>query len=227
MFFRATFLHAGLLLALAIPAASIARAQSLNIEVANMRQELDLLRQRLGELQLSVESLQRELADTRAAAAAADKQNYATVNQLNNAIADLNRLIKDTSSASKTDILRTVSAQMDTLVKQTNDALADMAKNINTAGRRTPAARTPPAPPATPPVFSDDYPKDGISYTVVPGDSLSRIAQKTGAKVEDIRNANKIANERALRPGQILFIPGSKPPPPPAPASPVEPAAVK
>ncbi len=223
MILRTKFLRAALLLALAISATVFARAQSLNVEVANMRQELELLRQRVGELQLSVESLQRELSDTRSTAAAG-KQSYATVKQLHDAIADLNRLIKDSNVASKADILRTVSTQMDKLVKQTNDALRDMAKSVN-ATRSSVGNTGSGNTSATAPAFSDNYPKEGISYTVQPGDSLSLIARKTGAKMKDIENANRIANPKALMPGQVLFIPGGKEPAPPAPASPVAPAA--
>ena len=36
------------------------------------------------------------------------------------------------------------------------------------------------------------------------------IAQKTGAKLQDIVNANKIADPTKIRVGQTLFIPGGK-----------------
>lgn len=216
MILRTTFLRAALLLALGISATAFARAQNLNVEVANMRQELDLLRQRVGELQLSVESLQRELSDTRASAG---RQSYATVKQLHDSVADLNRLIKDSNAASKADILRTVGTQMDKLVKQTNDALGDMAKSVN-ATRRSVSNTGSGNTPAPSPAFSDNYPKEGISYTVQPGDSLSVIARKTGAKMKDIENANRIANPRAIMPGQVLFIPGGKEPAAPSPVSP-------
>ena len=43
-----------------------------------------------------------------------------------------------------------------------------------------------------------------------PGDTLSKIAQKTGAKLSDIINANKIADPTKVQVGQQLFIPGGK-----------------
>ncbi|MDF9827075.1 LysM repeat protein [Ereboglobus sp. PH5-5] len=213
MFQPTKLIRAGLLLAAAIFAINFAPAQSLNVEVANMRQELIRLREQVGELQLEVESLRREVSETRASAAAG-KQSYATVNQLHDAIAEINRLIKDSGVATKADTLRTVSSQMDKLVKQTNDALNTMAKNIN-SGRRGGNTAS-----ATVPTFSDNYPKDGISYTVQPGDNLSVIARKTGAKTGDIINANRIADPTKLMPGQKLFIPGAKEPAPPSPVAP-------
>jgi len=210
--FRAGFVFA-LALSLSSASAVVAlRAQDLNVDVANMRQEIDMLRQRVGQLELNVESLQRDNNDLRAGAASSAKQNFATVDQLNKSIADLNRAIKD----SKTDTLTRVATQMDSLAKKSTDALNDMAAKVNAATRRagaTPATgtgRNTTATSAPAPVFSDNYPKDGISYTVVSGDSLARIAKKTGAKIEDIKNANKIANEKALQIGQILFVPGGR-----------------
>jgi LysM repeat protein len=60
--------------------------------------------------------------------------------------------------------------------------------------------------------FSDDFPKEGVSYTVQKGDTLAVIAKKTGAKQQDIINANKLADPSKINLGQTLFIPvsGSK-----------------
>jgi methionyl-tRNA formyltransferase len=64
--------------------------------------------------------------------------------------------------------------------------------------------------PAVQTTFSDDFPKEGINYTVQAGDTLSGIAKKTGAKLSDIRNANKIVDDTRIRVGQTLFIPQGK-----------------
>ena len=232
MFTRDTIFRAALALALALPLAPAAtlRAQDLAIEVANMRQELDLLRQRVGKLELDIESLQRENTDLRNKADATARRNFVTVDQLNKSIADINRAIKE----SKTDTLDRVKTEMESLTKQSNAALADMAEKVNAVAQRIPPP-PPPKPPGKPPppapVFSDNYPKEGITYTVVQGDSIATIARKTGAKQQDIINANKIANPKSLMIGQVLFIPGGRdpnapkePPPPPAPKSPIAPA---
>ena len=65
-------------------------------------------------------------------------------------------------------------------------------------------------PAVTTPTFTEDYPKEGVSYTVQKGDTLSNIAHKTGAKMQDIINANKIADPTRLQVGQTLFIPQGK-----------------
>jgi LysM repeat protein len=230
MFTKRTIFHTALALALALPFANAAtlHAQNIAVDVANMRQELDLLRQRIGQLELNVESVQRENNDLRNGAAATAKQNYATVDQLNKSIADLNRAIKD----SKADTLARVKTEMDSLTKQSNAALADMAAKVNAATQRTTTTtKTAGATTTAPPVFSDNYPEKGITYTIVSGDSIATIARKTGARQQDIINANKIANPKSLMIGQVLFIPGGRDPnasttpaPAPAPASPIAPA---
>jgi LysM repeat protein len=58
--------------------------------------------------------------------------------------------------------------------------------------------------------FTEDYPKEGVSYTVQKGDNLALIAKKTGAKQQDIINANKISDPSRIAVGQTLFIPGGK-----------------
>ena len=49
-----------------------------------------------------------------------------------------------------------------------------------------------------------------MSYTVQKGDSVGLIAKKTGAKAQDIVDANKLADPSRIQAGQTLFIPGGK-----------------
>ena len=58
--------------------------------------------------------------------------------------------------------------------------------------------------------FAEDYSKEGVSYTVQKGDTLALIAKKTGAKTQDIINANKLSDPSRINAGQTLFIPGGK-----------------
>ena len=179
------------------PVVLTAQAASPAIELANLREDVRLLVQRVGELSLRVEQLENENARL-ARNASGTEQNHATLTQLNTAIADLSRDIKASSAATKSEVLATVSTQIEALARQTNAALDSV-------------SRPRPAPaPVAPVAFSDDFPKEGVSYTVAAGDTVSRIAQKTGAKVADIVNANKLADPTRIRVGQVLFIPGGK-----------------
>lgn len=163
------------------------------VELANLRQDVMLLTQRVGELTMTVEQLNRENSALQAKAG----QSYVTVEQLNRAVADLNRTMQGAMADQKREVLNQVAGQIERLGKQTNAALDALARNQATR----PAVQT---------SFSEDFPKEGVNYTVVNGDTLSGIAKKTGAKLADIRNANKIADDTKIRVGQTLFIPQGK-----------------
>jgi hypothetical protein len=126
--------------------------------------------------------------------------------QFNTAVADLNASIKASVASSRTEILQQVAAQMENLAKQTNAALDSIAKARAAAQARPPAQASRAARPA----FGDAYPKDGVSYTVQKGDSVGLIAKKTGAKAQDIIDANKLADPSRIQAGQVLFVPGGK-----------------
>ncbi len=189
---NALIVIAGLTAAPAVPLL----AQSAAVEFANMREDVRLLTQRVGELQLRVEQLERENGELRAKSAGA-AQSYATLAQLNEAIADVNRSIRAGDSATKAETLQQVAAQMEKLAERTNASLASIAKGT---GSRAQAA----------PTFSDDFPKEGVPHVVQAGESLSGIARKYGAKSQDIINANRIADASKIQVGQTLFIPGGK-----------------
>lgn len=170
-----------------------------NLELANLREDVRMLSQRVGELQLRVEQLERENRELRDRSSAAG-QNYATLAQLNEAVADLNRTIKSSAATTKNETLMQVSGQMEKLAQQTNAAIESLAKGIHAANRSPVAA----------PAFSDDYPKEGVTYAVQKGDTLASIAKKTGGTPKDIINANKLADPSKIQAGQTLFIPGGK-----------------
>ena len=162
-------------------------------ELASLRQDLLLLNQRVGELSMAVEQLTRDNGALQAKAS----QSYITIEQLNKAVADTSRAMQAALGDQKKEVLAQVAGQLEKLGRQTNAALDAMAKSQVTR----PTVQT---------TFSDDFPKEGVNYTVVAGDTLSGIAKKTGGKLSDIRNANKIADDTRIRVGQTLFIPQGK-----------------
>lgn len=183
------------IIGLAGTAALCAQTGPSAVDFANVREDVRGLTQRVGELQLRVEQLERENNDLRLKAGASDK-SYATLTQLNQAIDDLNQTIRTSVAQSKDDTLHVVAAQMEKLAKQTNAALDSLAKAQ--AGARPATVQT---------SFSESYNKEGSSYTVQKGDTLARIAKKTGAREQDIINANKISDPSHIVVGQTLFIP--------------------
>jgi LysM repeat protein len=190
------------LLGAALATAALAQPAPSALDVANLREDVRGLTQRVGELSLKVEQLERENAELRQRTSALGS-TYATVAQVDSAIADVNRAIKSAVGTAKKETLEQVSVQMEKLANATNHALESLAKSQ--------AAATPlTAKAAAPATFSDNYPKEGTNYTVAKGDYLASIAKKTGAKAQDIINANKLSDPSHLTVGQTLFIPGGK-----------------
>lgn len=176
--------------------ASAAAQTPSQLEMANLREDVRGLVQRVGELSLRVEQLERENAELRGKAGEAERASVTTA-QLNDAIAALNQTIRASSASTKAETLQQVSVQLEKLAKQTNAAIDSLAKGMAT---RNPVQTT----------FAEDYAKEGVSYTVQKGDTLALIAKKTGAKAQDIINANKISDPSRINAGQTLFIPGGK-----------------
>ena len=170
------------------------QAASPAFELASLREDVRLLSQRVGDLSLRVEQLERENNDLRSKSG----QTYVTLAQLNEAIADVQKTLQTALREQKRETLQQVTGQLEKLAAETNAAINAVAKGAATR----PAVATP--------AFTEAYPKEGVSYTVQRGDTLSSIAHKTGGKMQDIINANKIADPTRLQVGQTLFIPQGK-----------------
>lgn len=171
------------------------RADPRAIELANLREDVRLLQQSVAELRATVDQLQRDNVAL-SNQAESGRAAYVTLAQLNDALAELRRSTDAAVADGKRDVLRTVGQQITKLAKETNAAVAAVAK-----GQASRASITT--------NFSNDFPKEGITHTVQSGETLSTIARKYRVSTKDIQNANRIADPTKLRVGQSLFIPGA------------------
>ncbi len=189
------FRYVGLLVVLTSPAWAQQNYSTDNtrVELASLRQDVLLLTQRVGELTMTVEQLNRDNNTLQGKLG----QSLVTVEQLNAAVADMNRTIQGALADQKRETLAQVGGQMERLARQTQAAIDAVAKNQATR----PVVQT---------AFTEEFPKEGINYTVQPGDTLAVIARKNNAKLKDIINANKIADQSKIMVGQTLFIPQGK-----------------
>lgn len=190
---RPWILLAGIVGSAALGWAQPAASGNVGFELATLREDVRLLAQRVGELTLTVEQLTRENAQLQAKAG----QSHVTTEQLNRAVADLSRTMQGALADQKRETLQQVAGQIEKLGRQTNAALDALAKGQATR----PAVQTD---------FKDDFPKEGVNYTVQAGDTISTIAQRMNARSGDIINANKITDPTRIRVGQTLFIPQRK-----------------
>jgi LysM repeat protein len=193
-----------LLLGAACASAAFGQIAPSSMDLANLREDVRGLNQRVGELSLRIEQLERENTDLKLRAGTIN-QSFVTVAQLNDAIADLSRTLRTAIGTSKMETLQQVSTQLEKLGQQTNAALESLAKAQGLRAA-TPVSTTSAAAGNA----AENPPKEGSSYTVQKGDTLATIAKKTGAKQQDIINANKLSDPSHIVVGQTLVIPGGK-----------------
>lgn len=183
----------------AIAPVSATASDALQVKVANMSQDLSYLTKEIAQLRLETETLNREnqaLKKQLEQIQLSSTQLKGTQNKQDAQIACLNAAL----DSYKKTLLVQVSDEMEQFSKQTQKAIDQLAKSV--APKSASLSDTL--------KFSDDYSKEGMAYTVQRGESLSVIAQKQGATVRDIQNANRIADPRDLKAGQIIFIPTKK-----------------
>jgi LysM repeat protein len=177
-----------------------ARRAQAQADVAGLHEDVQGLTQRVNDLSLRVEQLEHDSAQLKAKLDSTGKPADAvTAEQLNGAVADLNASIKAAVDSSRAEILQKVATQMENLAKQTNQALDSIARNAAAAPAQVQPSRQ-----------EESGARQGASYTVQKGDSVGLIAKKTGARVQDIVDANKLADPSKIQVGQVLIIPGGK-----------------
>jgi LysM repeat protein len=189
--------YSGLMALIALTIATHGGAQtnqsSLGAQVAGMREDVRILVQRVGSLNLRVEQLERENAALLRSTDGMER-TYATVAQLNEAVAELNQAISSGDSTTQAKAANAIQQ----LAKATNESVASVAKGVSQARA------------ITTPAFNDDFEKTGVTYTMQSGDTISRVAARFNSSVKDIMNANQIADATKVQVGQTLFIPGGE-----------------
>ena len=180
-------------------------SDQVRIKVANLEQDVGYLRSQVGQMKLEIESLVRQNNSLKKQLDAQSKrqgnyaQNYITLEQLRSSLAALKVELAEARKADRHELVIEISRQMEKLAEQTEKALRAMARSIESQPQAVASIN-----------FTNDYPKEGVVYTVRSGDTLSQIAKLHDSSVVDIQNANKIPDINNLQVGQILFIPQRK-----------------
>ncbi len=165
------------------------------VDIANLREDIKGLLDKINDLTLKVEQLETENAQLRHSNGSAN-QSYVTHAQLQDVISELKLAIQTSKQSTKDEVLNRATSELETPAKKTgasNEALS------NQNSRTLPQGN-----------FSTDFSKEGTTYVVQRGDTLALIAKKNSAKSKDIINANKLSDPSRIYVGQTLFIPGAK-----------------
>ncbi len=181
---------------LAAVSATALAAQAQSAAMADLRQDIDLLRREVGTLKLEIEQLRRDnslLAQKLARFESSSVANESVSAQMEVARSQTNARMEKL----KREIIDIVKKDLETMANQTNVQISKLANAIG----RVPQSNVQKT-------FSEDYPQTGVVYVVQPGDSISKLARQKNSKIEWIQNANRIADpSTGLRVGAEIFIP--------------------
>lgn len=172
---------------------------------AGMQQDLADLRTEVDKLKLENQDLRDSLARQRASSAPASSASEANARQRKEVLDEVDRRLKNHTND--------INVALAELTRQVNATLAKNSaapvKNKSATAPTNPETENP-APAGE--VVSNELPQTGVTYKVVRGDSVSRIAKKFNSKVDWILQANKLPNAAALKADSEIFVPQAETP---------------
>jgi murein DD-endopeptidase MepM/ murein hydrolase activator NlpD len=170
------------------------------LEFTQLRDEVDALSRRVGQLQLSIEVLQANNQQL--------QQNNQTLQQNQLALAKRFEVFSAAIDTQLASLPQRENALRADITKAVQQLVRDLAQDIEQQLKAVVTASAP-STPAAPGglVLDDNFPTEGLIYKVQPGDTLSTIAQRNASRVIWIQKANKITDPTKLRAGQEIFLP--------------------
>jgi len=185
--------------------AATGQVDPLREQVALLVQQVSDLQQRVGGLQEQVRLMERSqqeqnrILENQRQFLRDMQANVVTMGELQTQIQAARTEIGRDQQRRIDQLTSQVNQQIQQLTTRTNEALEQMARTLGSRpGGRTGSTggRAPQA-----------YPQTGVTHTVASGENLTRIANRYGAQINHIRDANNITDDRSLQVGQVLFIP--------------------
>ena len=172
---------------------------SANVQVANLKQDLELISREVAGLRSEVELLRRENAQLRVVVQSFSKKansdqgiSSAQMVQVNGRLSSIEKKVQE-NAGSQVKMQTNVNQQMQELIKQMNDGFQKISQGPTTP---TPAMS-----------FSTDYPQKGFVHKVEKGETVSSIAKKYESRVKWIIDANQITDPTKVSVGKELFVP--------------------
>ena len=172
---------------------------SANVQVANLKQDLELISREVAGLRSEVELLRRENAQLRVVVQSFSKKansdqgiSSAQMFQVNGRLSSIEKKVQE-NAGSQVKMQTNVNQQMQELIKQMNDGFEKISQGPTTP---TPAMS-----------FSTDYPQKGFVHKVEKGETVSSIAKQYESRVKWIIDANQITDPTKVSVGKELFVP--------------------
>ena len=172
---------------------------SANVQVANLKQDLELVAREVAGLRTEVELLRRENAQLKVNIGELSKRkSNDRSSEFQNLIIQMDAKIKAIDSKIAGNE-KGVSALQKNFDEKIRELIKQMNLNFDKVTKSNVAA--------TNPTFSADYPQNGFVHKVEKGETVSSIAKKYKSKITWIINANQIADPTKVFVGKELFVP--------------------
>ena len=170
-----------------------------NVQVANLKQDLELISRELAGLRSEVELLRRENAQLRVVVDSVSQKSKSEQGvsssqmvQIDGRISSLEKRVQS-NAVSQGKIQTSFNQQIQELIKQMNNGFEKISKS---SASQVPAQ-----------TFSTDYPQKGFVHKVEKGETVSSIAKKYESKIKWIIDANQIVDPTKVYVGKELFVP--------------------
>ena len=171
---------------------------NVNVQLANLKQDMELVSRQVVGLRSEVELLRRENAQLRVSVEQLTRrQNSASGSLTQQVDTRLQALERRASQGEKEQI-----ALQKNIDQKLKDLIADMNKAISQVNKSSSSAS--PTPSKT---FSSDYPQKGFVHKVERGETVSSVALKYKSKIKWIIDANQIGDPTKVFVGKELFVP--------------------
>ena len=171
---------------------------NVNVQLANLKQDMELVSRQVVGLRSEVELLRRENAQLRVSVEQLSRrQNSASGSLTQQVDTRLQELERRASQGEKEQI-----ALKKHIDKKFKDLVAEMNKAISQVNKSSSSASSTPAK-----TFSSDYPQKGFVHKVERGETVSSVALKYKSKIKWIIDANQIGDPTKVFVGKELFVP--------------------
>jgi LysM repeat protein len=169
-----------------------------NVQIANLKQDLELIAREVAGLRTEVELLRRENAQLRVVLNQVSDGASSRRDDSQGILVQVNARVRKLEGRISSNESNTVKLQ-NTFDEKIRELIKQMNKNFEKVASA-------PSSPVTP-SFSSDYPQNGFVHKVEKGETVSSIASKYKSKVKWIIDANQIADPTKVFIGKELFVP--------------------
>ncbi len=172
---------------------------NVNVQFANMKQDMELVSRELAGLRTEVELLRRENAQLRVSVEQLTRRQNSTSGDAHGLSRQMDARLQSLERRATQGEKEQIALQKN-FDKKLKDLIAEMNAAFSQVNGPSPGG-------ASGDSFSTDYPKNGFVHKVEKGETVSSIAVKYSSKIKWIIDSNRISDPTKVFVGKELFVP--------------------